>query len=73
MCCNHVEENHKPLHLEEGVIIIQAIFDAAFEEAPSFQVISEHGGGHGTTEEERPSPPRWHEGYKELVHEVYRT
>jgi hypothetical protein len=23
--------------------------------------------------EERHSPPRWHEGNKELVHEVYRT
>jgi hypothetical protein len=33
----------------------------------------EHGGGRDTTEEERHSPPWWHESYKELVHEVYRT
>jgi hypothetical protein len=33
----------------------------------------EHGGGHDTTEEERHSPPGWHEGHKELVHEVYQT
>jgi hypothetical protein len=31
----------------------------------------EHGGGHITAEEERHSPSRWHEIYKELVHEVY--
>jgi hypothetical protein len=33
----------------------------------------EHGGGHGTAEKERYSPPRWHEGSKVLVHEDYRT
>jgi hypothetical protein len=68
-----VEENHKSLHQEEAVFIIQAIFDDVFEEALGFLVSSEHGGGHGTTMEERHSPPRWHEGYKELVHEVYLT
>jgi hypothetical protein len=39
-------------HQEEGVDIIQAIFDDVFEEALGFQVSSEHGGGHGTAEEE---------------------
>jgi hypothetical protein len=67
-----VEENHKSLHQEEGVLVVQAIFDDVFEEALSFQVSSKHGGGHDTAEEERHSP-QWHEGYKELVHEVYRT
>jgi hypothetical protein len=68
-----VEENHKSLHQEEGVIVIQAIFDDVFEEALGFRVSSEHGGGHDTAKEERHSPPRWPESYKELVHEVYRT
>jgi hypothetical protein len=68
-----VEENHKSLHQEEGVIVIQAIFDDIFEEALGFRVSSEHGGGHDTAKEERHSPPRWHEGNKEHVHEVYRT
>jgi hypothetical protein len=68
-----VEENHKSLHQEEGVVIVQAIFDDLFEEALSFRVSSKHGGGHDTAKEERHSPLRWHEGYKELVHEVYRT
>jgi hypothetical protein len=47
------------------------MFDDIFEEALSFRVSSEHGGGHDTTEKERHSPSRWHEGNKELVHEVY--
>jgi hypothetical protein len=68
-----VEENHKSFYQEEGVIVIQPIFDDIFEEALGFRVFSEHGGGHGTTEEEPHSPPRWHEGHKELVHEVHRT
>jgi hypothetical protein len=28
-----VEENHKPFYQEEGVIVIQAIFDNVFKEA----------------------------------------
>jgi hypothetical protein len=68
-----VEENHKSLHQEEGVIVVQAIIDDVFEEALGFRVSSEHGGGHGTTKEEWHSPPRWHESNKEHVHEVYRT
>jgi hypothetical protein len=68
-----VEENHKFILQEEGVIIIQAVVDDVFEEALSFRVSSEHGGGYGTAKEERRSPPWWHEGNKENVHEVYRT
>jgi hypothetical protein len=45
-----VEEN-KSLHQEEGVVIVQSIFDDVFEEALGFRVSSEHGGGHGTVEE----------------------
>jgi hypothetical protein len=37
---------------EEGIIVIQAIIDKIFEEALSFRVSSEYGGGHGTSEEE---------------------
>jgi hypothetical protein len=66
-----VEENHKFLHQEEEVIVIQAVFDDVFEEALGFRVSLEHGGEHGTAKEERRSPPRWHEGNKEHVHEVY--
>jgi hypothetical protein len=55
-------------HQEEGVIVIQAVFDDVFEEALGLRVSSEHGGGHGTAKEERHSPPRWHEGNKEHVH-----
>jgi hypothetical protein len=47
-----MEENYKSLHQEEGVIVVQAIFDDVFEEALSFQVSLEHGGGHDTTKEE---------------------
>jgi hypothetical protein len=43
-----VEENLKSLHQEEWVIIVQAIFDDVFEEALSFRVSSDHGGGYGT-------------------------
>jgi hypothetical protein len=68
-----VEENHKSLLQEEGFIVIQAVIDDVFEEALGFRVSSEHGGGYGTTKEERRSPPRWHEDNKEHVHEVYRT
>jgi hypothetical protein len=45
-----VEENHKSLHQEEGVIIVQAIFDDIFEEALGFQVSS--------SMEEDTAPPR---------------
>jgi hypothetical protein len=31
-----VAENHKSLHQEEGVVIIQAIFNDAFKEALGF-------------------------------------
>jgi hypothetical protein len=68
-----VEENHKPFYQEEGVVIIQAIFDDVFEEALGFRVSSEFGGGHDTVEEERHSSPWWHEGHKKLVYEVHRT
>jgi hypothetical protein len=68
-----VEENHQSLLQEEGVIVVQAIFDNVFEEALGFLVSSEHGGGYGTAKEQRHSPPRWHESNKEHVHEVYRT
>jgi hypothetical protein len=68
-----VEENHKSLLQEEGFIVIQAVVDDVFEEALGFRVSSEHGDGYGTTKEERCSPPWWHEGNKEHVHEVYRT
>jgi hypothetical protein len=68
-----VEENHKSLLQEDGVIVIQAVVDDVFEETLGFRVSLEHGGGHDTATEERRSPPRWHEGNKEHVHEVYRT
>jgi hypothetical protein len=68
-----VEENHKFILQEEGVIVIQAVVNDVFEEALGLRVSSEHGGGYGTTKEERYSPPWWHEGNKEHVHEVYRT
>jgi hypothetical protein len=31
-----VEENHKSLHQEEGVVVVQAIFDGVFKESLSF-------------------------------------
>jgi hypothetical protein len=68
-----VEENHKSLLQEERFIIIQAVVNDVFEEALGFRVSSEHGGGYGTTKEERRSPPWWHEGNKEHIHDVYRT
>jgi hypothetical protein len=68
-----VEENHKSFHQEEGVVIVQAIFDDVFGEALGFRVPSKHGGGDDTAEKEQHSPSRWHEGNKELEHEVYRT
>jgi hypothetical protein len=68
-----VAENHKSLHQEKGVVVVQAIFDDVFEEELGFRVSSKHGGGHDTAKEERHFPPRWHESNKELVHEVYRT
>jgi hypothetical protein len=52
-----VEENYKHFH-QEGIIVVQAIIDNLFEEALGFRVSSEHGGGHGTAEEERHSSPR---------------
>jgi hypothetical protein len=36
----------------EWTIVVQVIIDNLFEEVLSFQVSSEYGGGHGTTEEE---------------------
>jgi hypothetical protein len=53
-----MEENYKSFH-QEGIIVVQAIIDNLFEEALGFQVSSEYGGGHNTTEEERHSAPRW--------------
>jgi hypothetical protein len=47
-----VEENHKSLHQEEGVVVVQAIFYDVFEEALGFRVSSKHGGGHDTAKEE---------------------
>jgi hypothetical protein len=47
-----VEENHKFIHQEEGVIVIQAVIDDVFEEALGVRVSSEHGGGYGTAKEE---------------------
>jgi hypothetical protein len=44
-----------------------------FEEALGFRVSSEHGGGHGTAEEEPHSSPWWHQGHTKLVSEVHRT
>jgi hypothetical protein len=58
---------------EEGIIVIQAIINKLFEEALSLRVSSEHGGGHGTTEEERHLSPQWDEGHTKLVYEVHRT
>jgi hypothetical protein len=68
-----VEENHKSLLQEEGFIVIQAIVDDVFEEVLGLRVSLEHGDEYGTTKEERCSPPQWHEGNKEHIHEVYRT
>jgi hypothetical protein len=68
-----MEENYKSFHQEEGIIVVQAIINNLFKEAISFQVSSEYGGGHGTTEEERYSSPWWHEGHTKLVCEVHRT
>jgi hypothetical protein len=45
-----MEENYKSFHQEEGIIVIQAIIDNLFEEVLGFQVSSEYGGGHDTTE-----------------------
>jgi hypothetical protein len=63
-----LEENYKPFHQEEGMIVI----DNLFEEALGYRVSSKCGG-HGTTEEERHSSPWWHEGHKKLVYEVHQT
>jgi hypothetical protein len=43
-----VEESYKSFHHEEGIIVI----DNLFEEALGFRVSSKYGGGHVTTEEE---------------------
>jgi hypothetical protein len=64
-----MEENYKPFHQEEGMIVI----DNLFEEALGFRVSSKYGGGHGTAEDERYSSPWWHEGHTKLVYEVHRT
>jgi hypothetical protein len=68
-----MEENYKSFHQEEGIIVVQAIIDNLFEEALGFRVSSEHGGGHGTTEEERHSSSRCDEGHTKLVYEVHQT
>jgi hypothetical protein len=68
-----MEENYKSFHQEEGIIVVQAIIDNLFEETLGFQVSSEYGGGHDTTEEEWYSSPWWHEGHMKLVYEVHRT
>jgi hypothetical protein len=68
-----MEENYKSFHQEEGIIVVEAFIDNLFQEALSFRVSSEYGGGHDTTEEERCSSPRWHEGHTKLVYEVHRT
>jgi hypothetical protein len=47
-----VEENHKSFQQEEGVIVVQAIFDDVFKEVLIFRVSSEHEGGHDTSKEE---------------------
>jgi hypothetical protein len=65
-----VEENYKSFHQEEGIIVVQAIIDDLFEEALGLRVSSEYGG-HDTTEEERHSSPRWHEGHTKLVYEIH--
>jgi hypothetical protein len=67
------KKNYKTFYQEEGIIVIQAIIDNVFEEALSFRVSSEYGGGHDTAEEEQHSSPRWHEGHKKLVYEVHQT
>jgi hypothetical protein len=67
-----MKENYKSFHQEEGIIVVQNI-NNLFEEALGFRVSSEHGGGHGTAEEERHSSPRWHEGHTKLVYEVHGT
>jgi hypothetical protein len=66
-----MEESYKYFH-QEGIIVVQAFIDNHFEEALGFRVSSEHGGGHGTAEEERYSSPRWDEGHTKLVYEVHR-
>jgi hypothetical protein len=68
-----MEENYKSFHQEEGIIVVQAIIDNLFEEALSFRVSSEYGGGYSTSKEERHSFPRWDEGHTKLVYEVHRT
>jgi hypothetical protein len=67
-----MEESYKPFHKEEGIIVVQAFIDNLFEEALGFRVSLEYGEGHGTTEEERHSSPRWDEGHTKLVYEVHR-
>jgi hypothetical protein len=47
-----VKENHKSLHQEEGVVVVQAIFDDVFQEPLGFRVSSKHGEGHDTSKEE---------------------
>jgi hypothetical protein len=66
-----MEKTYKPFHQEEGIIVIQA-FDNLFEETLGFRISSEHGGGHGTAEEERYSSPWWDEGHTKLVYEIHR-
>jgi hypothetical protein len=68
-----VEENYKPFHQEEGIIVVQAFIDNLFMEALVFRASSKYGGGHGTAEEEPYSSPRWHEGHTKLIYEVHRT
>jgi hypothetical protein len=66
-----VEEGYKSFHQEEGIIVVQAI-NNFLKEALGFRVSSKYGGGHGTTEEERYSYPRWDEGHTKLVYEVHQ-
>jgi hypothetical protein len=68
-----MEENYKSFYQEEGIIVVQAIINNLFEEALSFRVSSEHGGGRGTYKEERHSSPRWDEGHTKLIYEVHQT
>ena len=68
-----MEEDHKSLLQEEEFVVVQAVINYVFEEALGFRVSPEHGDGHGTTEEERRSPPWWYEGCEKHFHEVHRT
>jgi hypothetical protein len=72
-CCNYGTKLQAFSPKKEGIIVVYAIIDNLFEEALGFRVSSEHGGGHGTTEEEPHSSPRWHVGHTKLIYEVHQT